>query len=405
MLNYFILPFLKKIVKDIIVIKIMKKYPQSIIYITHEFYPKKGGIAVYTDELALASQVQDITTQVWVPQNKILNCHFAPYSIHRLYLKGTQDWFCRYNLMKELRGYYNYTSNNCVTLIDPGPILTTMYINFIKYLNFKNLIVILHGTEIKQFGRKNHWRSLFARILERSNRIGVVSEYNYHELINKYRRVKEKVVIVPGALRHFFKKKQFNQKNKINKSNKFCRIISVGRIHPRKGQLAILEAIELLPYEIQKKIEYTVIGSIVNSGYYQKIIQKSNQLLSNISFKNNVNDSQLPFIYKNSDIFSMTSMPYKDSVEGFGLVYLEAGFFGLPIIAHACGGVSNAVIHKKTGFLVNPYDRTTLSLMIKKLVINPALRQYFGNNARKHVNKFSWKRNTELLFENLEQSH
>ena len=50
----------------------------------------------------------------------------------------------------------------------------------------------------------------------------------------------------------------------------------------------------------------------------------------------------------------MTSIDHRHSVEGFGLVYLEAAAHGLPVVAHAVGGVPEAVVDGVTGLLVPP---------------------------------------------------
>ena len=44
------------------------------------------------------------------------------------------------------------------------------------------------------------------------------------------------------------------------------------------------------------------------------------------------------------------------SVEGFGIAYLEAAFFGIPSIASNVGGTKEAVLHNKTGIIVNNID-------------------------------------------------
>ena len=45
------------------------------------------------------------------------------------------------------------------------------------------------------------------------------------------------------------------------------------------------------------------------------------------------------------------------SVEGFGIVYLEASASGLPVIAGRSGGAIEAVLDGETGFIVEP-DRS-----------------------------------------------
>mgnify|MGYP003350277809 CR=1 FL=1 len=62
-----------------------------------------------------------------------------------------------------------------------------------------------------------------------------------------------------------------------------------------------------------------------------------------IRFLGDVPDEELSRIYDRADIFAMTSINHGDSIEGFGLVYLEAAAHGLPIVAHDVGGVRDAV--------------------------------------------------------------
>ena len=61
-----------------------------------------------------------------------------------------------------------------------------------------------------------------------------------------------------------------------------------------------------------------------------------------VRFFGNIPDEELSTLYDRADIFAMTSINHRDSVEGFGLVYLEAAAHGLPIIAHDVGGVREA---------------------------------------------------------------
>ena len=44
------------------------------------------------------------------------------------------------------------------------------------------------------------------------------------------------------------------------------------------------------------------------------------------------------------------------SIEGFGIAYIEAAFFGIPSIASDVGGTPEAVIDKKTGWCIDPNE-------------------------------------------------
>ena len=111
-----------------------------------------------------------------------------------------------------------------------------------------------------------------------------------------------------------------------------------------------------------------------------------------------VADSELGKYYEGAELFALTSMPYKKSVEGYGLVYLEAGHYGLPSIAHRIGGVPEVVIDGKTGLLADPGDRATLVEALRKLIEDPALRKSLGEQAHQYAHRRSWKDNVKELF-------
>ena len=61
------------------------------------------------------------------------------------------------------------------------------------------------------------------------------------------------------------------------------------------------------------------------------------------------------------------------SYEGFGIVYLEAMSFGLPVIANTAGATDEIVRHESTGFLVQPGDTVSLGRQIERVMDDPDL--------------------------------
>ncbi|MEI6831870.1 MAG: glycosyltransferase family 4 protein [Candidatus Omnitrophota bacterium] len=76
------------------------------------------------------------------------------------------------------------------------------------------------------------------------------------------------------------------------------------------------------------------------------------------------------------DIFVLTSL-----WEGLPIAVLEAMATGLPVIATDTGGISEVVLHGKTGYLVKPGDIEALQGRLKELLMNPSLRKEFANQA------------------------
>ena len=81
---------------------------------------------------------------------------------------------------------------------------------------------------------------------------------------------------------------------------------------------------------------------------------------------------------------------HNNSVEGFGIAYIEAALFGIPSIASNVGGTSEAVIHNKTGIIIE--NLSELSNVLKDLIDDKAKRQMLGKNAKVRAQtELDWK--------------
>ena len=77
--------------------------------------------------------------------------------------------------------------------------------------------------------------------------------------------------------------------------------------------------------------------------------------MSNVKFLGLVSENQKRFLFENSDLMIMPTLDETKirSIEGFGISYIEAAFFGLPSIASSVGGTPEAVINNSTGMIIN----------------------------------------------------
>jgi len=74
------------------------------------------------------------------------------------------------------------------------------------------------------------------------------------------------------------------------------------------------------------------------------------------------------------------------SVEGLPMVLLEAAASGLPQVATAVGGVPDAVIHERTGYVVPSGDVQALAAAMRRLAaMAPEARASMGKAARGHA--------------------
>jgi phosphatidylinositol alpha-1,6-mannosyltransferase len=112
-----------------------------------------------------------------------------------------------------------------------------------------------------------------------------------------------------------------------------------------------------------------------------------------IRFEGQVSDSERDRWLESAHVFAMPSRVPPDGVggEGFGIVYLEAGIHGLPVVAGARGGALDAVIHGDTGLLVDPIDIASLADAIAGLLLDPERAARLGERGAEHAKQFTWK--------------
>ena len=71
--------------------------------------------------------------------------------------------------------------------------------------------------------------------------------------------------------------------------------------------------------------------------------------------------------------------------EGFPNSLIEAMAAGRPVVATSVGGVTDAVEHGVTGYLVAARDPSALAMALSTLLGQPALRRAFGDAGRERV--------------------
>jgi glycosyltransferase involved in cell wall biosynthesis len=71
--------------------------------------------------------------------------------------------------------------------------------------------------------------------------------------------------------------------------------------------------------------------------------------------------------------------------EGLGVILLQAGAAGLPVVAAAVGGIPEVVVDGETGRLIPPGDPEALARAVTELLSDPAGLQEMGASARVRV--------------------
>lgn len=169
-------------------------------------------------------------------------------------------------------------------------------------------------------------------------------------------------------------------------------MITVARITRRKGHHLTLAALARLPDNLRNRITWLVIGPDGEADYVENLRRDVSQAACDVRFLGPQPDEQIRDLFTASDFFCLTGLPDSSGrVEGFGLVYLEAGAGGLPSVATEIGGVPDAVLADETGILVPPSVDNT-SAAIEELATDRGLRAILAAGASAHARSLSWER-------------
>ena len=373
---------------------------RPVFLITHEFYPVRGGIATFTEEIARASASLGYNIEVWAQSAPAaVERPDWPFRLRRLPLKGTHDIWCQAQLARELIRHRRELRHATVYLPEPGPMMTMMLLQFFHAFRPRRLVLTFHGSEILKFTRSPLRRWLAGQLIRRATRISTLTHYTQELLVAHFPAAAEKIFLTPGALRSDFAvvpPKPASPRKKIV-------ILTVGRLHPRKGQLLTLQALQTLAPDVRSRLEYWVVGG-QSKGNYETQLRAAAAEKPDLAvrFFGNIPDEELSDLYDRADIFAMTSVNLEHSVEGFGLVYLEAAAHGLPVVAHDVGGVSEAVREGVTGLLVPPHRPAQLAAAFEKLIHDEPLRRKLGAAGRDWATRNCWKESAAALFSSID---
>ncbi|MHB8589528.1 MAG: glycosyltransferase family 4 protein [Candidatus Dormibacteraceae bacterium] len=136
---------------------------------------------------------------------------------------------------------------------------------------------------------------------------------------------------------------------------------------------------------------------IVGDGPDRPRLMKMAETLSfngTVRFAGRLSEEELHQAYARATIFAMPgrhSLGAPAQGEGFGMVFVEAGAAGLPVVAGRAAGALDAVGHEESGLLVEPNDPTDVADAIVRLLTDSELARRLGRGGRERAaGRFSY---------------
>ena len=165
------------------------------------------------------------------------------------------------------------------------------------------------------------------------------------------------------------------------------RLITVSRFDKRKNHGKVIMALRNLK-EIYPDIIYTCIGYGEEEENLKKLVIEL-KLENHVIFLRDVPNNLKNALVAKSNIFIMPSIIHKNSVEGFGIAFIEAAQYGIPSIGGKDGGASDAIIHNKTGLICDGNNLDDIYSSIDNLFKNNKYLEC-GKEAKLNSQNFQW---------------
>jgi len=176
-------------------------------------------------------------------------------------------------------------------------------------------------------------------------------------------------------------------------------ILSVTRLERSDRYKGIVPVIESLSMLDDATMHYCIVGQGNDLDFLQQVAGRCG-VRDRVHFLDRMSDADLIELYRQCTAFVLPS-----ANEGFGIVFLEAMYFGAPVIAAAEKGALDVVQDQETGLLVRFGDAVAIKNAIERLQGEPELRDRLRTAGRASVTnrgEFTFTRFTERCAQALE---
>ena len=344
----------------------------KVIYTVPDLYTE-GGIQEFAK--SIYSELKDEFDMEIFDFKNTLN-FFTKIFLRRFPVISVSSYLYTRYFSNNLRKGYNFKEKNlihCWNLEEAMPFLDRKY------------IVSCHGMEILKNNLKGHLRDLYPKVLSNALLVHSNSNYTKEYLVKEFGVPEKKIVIIHPPI-GFFKPLKIKHEKII--------IGTLSRLVERKNIPNIIKSLNIL----REKENIDFIYYLAGDGTEKEKILKD---LSRAKFEWKYfglisEEKKMTEFYPSIDIFVMPPLDLHNSVEGFGIVYLEANSYGIPVVASKTGGVPEAVKENISGVFANPANPEDIEKKIIYLIKN---KDKFYNSSINWVKNFNKRRISEKFAE------
>jgi phosphatidylinositol alpha-1,6-mannosyltransferase len=168
-------------------------------------------------------------------------------------------------------------------------------------------------------------------------------------------------------------------------------LISVARLVEWKGHDVVLRALPAVAARVPD-VAYLIVGDGPYRTDLERLVRELG-LENRVAFAGFVSEGELPSYYAAATALVLPSREVIPGIpiEGFGIVYVEAGACGRPVIGGRGGGTDESIADGVTGFRVDARDSAAVAEAAVRLLSDRELAERMGRAGRERaMAQFDW---------------
>lgn len=364
-----------------------------LLILTELFLPTKGGTAVWFAEVyrRLGGKEIHIVTANVEGSAEVDATH--PNTIHRLDLRRV-PWLKPESLAMYVRLFaraLRLALTHRFDAVHAGRALPEGLVAWlVARLTGRPAVIYAHGEELTTWGSGGKYQAMrFA--LRHADRVIANSDFTRDELLRMGVTDERITLINPGVDTGRFRPDLpcDDLKNQIGLLPGQKLILSVGRLSRRKGFDMVVKSLpDLARHGVDAR--YALIGIGEDWDYLGDLALELG-VSDRVHRLGHVAQEDLPRWYNACDVFIMPNREINGDTEGFGMVFIEAGACGKPVIAGQAGGTGAAVVEGVTGLRVNGTRQEAVTEALQCILQDIAYAHKLGDAAYTRAkDRFDW---------------